>query len=246
MSNAKGRPMAIAWATALALVVPVSEAYVRAVSGTGPRDPWNTFSAEVTIRRGLRDAAHPSAKDDGPPVKYRWERTQSGGHWKSTMVVVGGTRPDIVTPTGTLQPIPPVITRIEEDGDGTEPRFYDLQGRLLRLPTRKDRQKMGASESVFAPTDALAESTLRGRNEGAEPFRARPRLGGGVDAVPRGEKRAACGAAEALWNGGGARSEGWASICKLWKNKRRRCWQTTSGACRSRSTRFATACCNRM
>ena len=33
MSNAKGRPMAIAWATALALAVPVSEAYVRAVSG---------------------------------------------------------------------------------------------------------------------------------------------------------------------------------------------------------------------
>ena len=117
MSNAKGRPMAIAWATALALAVPVSEAYVRAVSGTGPRDPWNNFSAEVTIRRGLRDAAHPSAKDDGPPVKYRWERTQSGGHWKSTMVVVGGTRPDIVTPTGMSQPIPPVITRIEEDGE---------------------------------------------------------------------------------------------------------------------------------
>jgi len=169
MSNAKGRPMAIAWATALALAVPVSEAYVRAVSGTGPRDPWNTFSAEVTIRRGLRDAAHPSAKDDGPPVKYRWERAQSGGRWKSTMVVVGGTRPDIVTPTGMSQPIPPVITRIEEDGDGTEPRFYDLQGRLLRLPTRKDRQKMGASESVFAPTDALAESNSAGATKGQSP-----------------------------------------------------------------------------
>ncbi len=159
MSNAKGRPMAIVWATALALAVPASEAYVRAVSGIGPRDAWKTFKAELAIRRGLRDAAHPSASNDGPPVKYRLERTESGGHWKSTMVVVGGTRPDIVAPTGAMQSIPPVVTRIEDDGDGSEPRFYDAQGRLLRLPTRNDRQKMGASESVFASTDALASSS---------------------------------------------------------------------------------------
>jgi hypothetical protein len=169
MSNAKGRPTAIAWATALALVVPVSEAYVRAVSGIGPRDPWKTFTAEVTIRRGLRDSAHPSARNDGPAVKYRWERTQSGARWKSTMVVVGGTRPDIVAPTGTSMSIPPVVTRIEDDGDGTEPRFYDVQGHLLRLPTRKDRQKMGASESVFASTDALGESQSAGAGKGQSP-----------------------------------------------------------------------------
>jgi len=75
------------------------------------------------------------------------------------MVVVGGPRPDIVAPTGAMQSIPPVVTRIEDDGDGSEPRFYDAQGRLLRLPTRNDRQKMGASESVFASTDALASSS---------------------------------------------------------------------------------------
>ena len=174
MSNAKGRPMAIAWATALALAVPVSEAYVRAVSGTGPRDTWKTFSAEVTIRRGLRDAAHSTAKNDGPAVKYRWERTQIGGHWKSTMVVVGGTRPDIVAPTGAMQSIPPVVARIEDDGDGTEPRFYDVQGHLLRPPTRKDRQKMGASESVFASTDALAASQSAGAAKGQSPSERGP------------------------------------------------------------------------
>jgi hypothetical protein len=158
MSNAKGRPVALACATALAVAVPLSQEYVRAVDRPGPQDQWNTVRAEVTIRRGLRDVGHPSANNDGPAVKYRWERTQSGPHWKTTMAVISSTRPDIVTPTGQSQAIPPAIARIEDDGDGTEARFYNLQGHLLRLPTRQDRQKMGVAESVFSRTDALAGS----------------------------------------------------------------------------------------
>jgi hypothetical protein len=158
MSNAKGRPMALACATALALAVPLSQASVRAVAAPGPQDWWNKFTADVAIRRGLSDAARPAASTDAPPVKYRLVRALSGAYWKTTMVVMGGTRPDVVTPTGESLTIPPAVARIEDDGDGTEPRLYDLQGQLLRPPTKNDRQKMGAADSVFAPTDALTQS----------------------------------------------------------------------------------------
>ena len=158
MSNPKGRPMALACAAALVLAVPASQAYVRAVSTPDPQERWNTFTADVTIRRGLRDAAQLSGQNDGPPLKYRLIRVESGQFWKTTMLVVGRTRSDVVAPTGRLQPIPPLVSRIEDDGDGSEPRLYDLQGALLRPPSKIDRQKMGAPESVFASTDALLES----------------------------------------------------------------------------------------
>jgi hypothetical protein len=61
----------------------------------------------------------------------------------------------VVSPSGEWQAIPPAVSRIEDDGDGSEPRFYDLQGQLLVPPRKSDRQKMGAAESVFASTDAL-------------------------------------------------------------------------------------------
>jgi hypothetical protein len=72
--------------------------------------------------------------------------------------VVGGARPDVVTPTGGWRAIPPAIARIDDDGDGEGPRFYSVQGALVRPPAMADRLKMGVPESVFAKTDALSRA----------------------------------------------------------------------------------------
>ena len=155
MSNVQGRPFAIACAAALTLAVPSLEADVRAVNGSQVQARWNTFTADVTIRRGLRDEWQQPIGSDGPAVMYRWQRSQSDGHWKTTMSVVNGPRPAVETPTGQWQAIPPAITRIEDDGDGTGPRFYSAQGTIVRPPAAGDRQKMGVSNSVFADSDTL-------------------------------------------------------------------------------------------
>ncbi len=154
MSNAEGRLAAIAAATALVLGAPSSEARIGAAPAARPQHSWNSFSADISIRRGVRGPEHQPG-GDAPAVIYRWERSQQGGRWKSTMRVISSGRPDVVTPAGNLQAIPPVIARIEDDEDGTGPRFYNLQGSLVRPPTMSDRRKMGAAESVFAKTDAL-------------------------------------------------------------------------------------------
>ena len=58
------------------------------------------------------------------------------------MITLSGPRPDVVSPTGQPQAIPPVVARIEDDGDGSAPRFYSLQGALLRLPVASDYSGM--------------------------------------------------------------------------------------------------------
>jgi hypothetical protein len=169
MRNTQGKPVALASVIALGLAMSSSWA-ARAVgaasptadqtvtaAGRAPGERWNTFSAVVTIRRGVVDADHRPVGDRTFASSYHWERTQSGGRWKTTMRVVGGTRPEIVTPSGTSEAIPPDIVRIEDDGDGTGPRFFTRQGTIVRPPTVNDRLKMSADESIFANTDALLQ-----------------------------------------------------------------------------------------
>ena len=67
MSNAQGKPLAIACATALAFAVPPLQAYVRDIDGPGSKR-WNTFKADVTIRRSVRDCRGQPLGSEGPPV----------------------------------------------------------------------------------------------------------------------------------------------------------------------------------
>ena len=155
MWNAQGRLAGIAAATAVALALPSSRAAVSATPGANRNQRWNHFSADVSIRRVVRGPGHQPSENDAPPVMYRWERTQSAGRWTSIVRIVSSGRPDVTTPTGSVQPIPPVIARIEDDEDGSGPRFYSLQGTVVHRPTSADRRKMGAPDSAFAKTDAL-------------------------------------------------------------------------------------------
>ena len=116
-------------------------------------------------------------RDDGPSVKYRWERTQFGGHWKSTMVVVGGTRPDIVTPTGALQSIPPVVARIEDDGDGTGAEVLRPAGPPPASADQEGQAEDGGERKRVRVHRCSRGVAVRGRSEGSEPFRARPATG---------------------------------------------------------------------
>lgn len=159
MSNAQGKPLAIACATALAFAVPPLQAYVRGIDGPG-NTRWNTFTADVTIRRSVRDAAGQPLGSEGPPVSYRWERIRSGGRWKSTISTLSGPRPDVVSPTGQPQAIPPVVARIEDDGDGSAPRFYSLQGALLRLPAASDYPGKSPTDSLASAADLAMRPSL--------------------------------------------------------------------------------------
>lgn len=154
MSNTQGTVAAIAAATAIGLAMPSTEAHLAAAAGA-LRPRWNSFSADVIIRRGVHGPAHQPEGSEATAVAYRWERTREGGRWKSTMRVVTSGRVGVAAPTGKTLVIPPLISRIEDDEDGTGPRFYTSEGTLVSPPAIGDRRKMGVAERVFAKSDAL-------------------------------------------------------------------------------------------
>jgi hypothetical protein len=95
----------------------------------------NRFSADVSIQRGFLDKQGRPVGANIPPIRYRWERVREGSRWKTVMSLTSATRPPALTFRGKLQQIPPAISRIEEDGDGT----------LLRLPDASTRKPLDLS-----------------------------------------------------------------------------------------------------
>ena len=76
MSNAQGKPLAIACAVALAIAVPTLRAEVR--SGPGPHARWNRFTADLTIRRVVVPAGGDASASTTPATTYGWERLLGG------------------------------------------------------------------------------------------------------------------------------------------------------------------------
>lgn len=108
-----------------------------------PTDTWDTFSADVTIRRHLV-SADGAASAEAPQVRYRWTRSQREGGWKSTIEIAGLARPDIQSTRGRVPLAEPTsIVRIEDDEDGTAPRVYNRRGQMIRLPSVDDRRVLG-------------------------------------------------------------------------------------------------------
>ena len=72
--------------------------------GVAPAPAWDTFSADVTIRRRMvRKDGTPGP--EAPEMRYRWVRTLGESGWKTTMTVLSvssGHDPDVEGPPGRL------------------------------------------------------------------------------------------------------------------------------------------------
>jgi hypothetical protein len=117
---------------------------------------WDTFSADVTIRRQIvKPDGTLSLK--GPDMRYRWVRTLGASGWKTTMTLVSAAPDTVNTPKGpqsVSRKIP--VSRIEIGDPGTPTRLFDAEGRMLfMLPTRADD---GASDDAGAP-EAVRRAT---------------------------------------------------------------------------------------
>jgi hypothetical protein len=172
MPGAKGKPTAAACVAALVLAVPSTTTSVRAAADAtqqapsaspaskGPSERWNTVSAIVSIRRGVQDDGTPGTARPAPAAVYRWESRQAGDTWTSSMAVLAGPRPPVITPAGKQQEIMPLIARVEDSGDGSGPRFYTRDGKEVRLPGDAERQKLrslarSSADTLLAGIDDL-------------------------------------------------------------------------------------------
>jgi hypothetical protein len=98
-------------------------------AGLSPSDVWDTFSADVTIRRRLV-MANGTAGVEAPAVRYRWTRSARRGGWRSAL--------DLLLPGADR-----LVLHIEDDEDGTPVRAYDQHGAPIRMASVEDRQVLG-------------------------------------------------------------------------------------------------------
>lgn len=114
---------------------------------------WNRFTARVSVRRHLVTTAGEPADGRaalgrvgsttvGPDVsgggtsEYVIERQQTRRGWKTRVTVLAGSRPTVRTRSGDVSLAePPSIARVEDDEDGSAPRFFDNTGTEVLMPT---------------------------------------------------------------------------------------------------------------
>lgn len=104
--------------------------------GAAPTAAWDTFSADLTIRRRLiRKDGTPGP--EAPEMRYRWVRTLGAEGWKTTMTVLSVSSDTVQTSSGAQavsRKVP--ISRIETGDSHSPTRIFDADGRLLfMLPT---------------------------------------------------------------------------------------------------------------
>ncbi len=135
----------------------VAERAAERMPSLSPRDAWDTFTADLTIRRHLL-AADGATSAEAPTVRYRWTRAQRAGGWKSIVEVSALTAPTVRTPKGpVLLEQPSSVVRIEDDEDGTPLRVFDRRGRPMHLPTVDDRRVLGEPVEGSFRVPALPE-----------------------------------------------------------------------------------------
>ena len=137
----------------------------------GPAETFESVSADVTVSQGLVSHAGTQVGAPVPPARYRWQRQKNGGHWKTTMTMMSSVRPALRLLSGATKEIAPAIVRIEDDGDGTAPRFYDDRGREVQPPQAADVARSrnalaGESLALPAVTNRPPSSQPRSIDEG--------------------------------------------------------------------------------
>ena len=132
---------------------------------------WDTFSADVTIRRRLvRKDGTPGP--EAPEMRYRWVRTLGDAGWKTTLTVLSVSPDTIQTSSGpqaVSRKVP--VSRIEIGDIHSPARIFDAEGRMLfMLPT-------GAPpDSSLTPGSAPGSAPARRFRRSSRPFAApRPR-----------------------------------------------------------------------
>ena len=128
--------------------------------GVAPAPAWDTFTADVTIRRRMvRKDGTPGP--EAPEMRYRWVRTLGDTGWKTTMTVLS-VSPDVVQTSKGAQAVSRKVpvSRIEI-GDARSPaRIFDAEGRMLfMLPTAAPTD---ASDSTAGAALPAALEAVRG------------------------------------------------------------------------------------
>jgi hypothetical protein len=118
---------------------------IQAQSVADSPNGWDTFAANVTIRRSHVQSDGSRLGADPPAVQYRWEQHLENGQWRTTMTLVDIDHPIVETRTGPeALANAPLVNRLDNDGEGARSRLLDSKGRLITPPTAGAGQRLWA------------------------------------------------------------------------------------------------------
>jgi len=118
---------------------------------------WDRFSADVTLKRTHVNAAGTEQSQFSPDVTYRWERTKNGAGWKTRISLVRQSQPIVQSAHGPRPlEVPIVVSRMEDDEDGTPLRFYGADGKLLHVPSSEELARVVPDVTKRPPAPAHA------------------------------------------------------------------------------------------
>ncbi len=101
-----------------------------------PTDDWNTFSADMRVKRSHVRKNGTAIGALVPDALYRIERSKRSGSWKSVITVLSVTQPARFALSGAMAPSGAfAVQRLENDEDGTPVRAYDMRGARIRSYT---------------------------------------------------------------------------------------------------------------
>jgi len=151
----------ISWITCLL----TSATVIVAQSGPSPSARWNALTADITMRRHEVSMDGAPIGKPAPVVTYRWERVEVPWGWRTTMTLLSGERPKVLSLRGPVDINPHSILRVEDDGDGGPLRVIDANGRPVpKLPPQLiDR----AVEHLRAAVPSDPEFPLGAKERGA-------------------------------------------------------------------------------
>ena len=99
--------------------------------GTPPAPTWDTFSADLTLKRRLLNKDG-SPQLEAPEIRYRWQRKLGDSGWTSTLTVLSVAPTTIQTAKGPQPASMKVpISRVEIGDPRTPSRVFDTNGNLV-------------------------------------------------------------------------------------------------------------------
>ena len=127
------------------------------------RDGWDTFSARIAMRRQMVAADGAAVGPAATTTEYTWERTRTARGWKTTMTMVAAPRVRVQARRWSAVTLPeaPTVVKTEDLGDGSAPRFWDLNGVEIKMPSAAVQAHVMGPDAT-AVGASMAEGILAG------------------------------------------------------------------------------------
>lgn len=124
---------------------------------------WDTFSARVAVRRAWLAEDGVSSLMPATLDEYVYERTKTARGWRTRIQVVSGARPTVRTPQGEMSLNDDMgVGRIEEEEDGSAPRFFTRAGVEIVPPTPERWTSVVGAPAGLDPELVARATAVRG------------------------------------------------------------------------------------